>query len=35
VTAIGNVLYVVAGGPEPGLAYSAANEAIDLTDLGR
>jgi hypothetical protein len=31
---LGTVLYVIAGGPEPGLAFSAANEAIDLAGLG-
>jgi hypothetical protein len=31
VVAVGEVVYVLAGGPRPGLHTSAANEAIDLS----
>jgi hypothetical protein len=30
VVAIANTVYVLAGGPQPGLHTSSANEAIDL-----
>jgi non-specific serine/threonine protein kinase len=33
VAAVGNVVHVIAGGPNPGLAFSAANEALDLAPL--
>jgi hypothetical protein len=33
VVAVGNVVYVIAGGPTPGFDFSDANEAIDLTPL--
>ncbi len=32
VVAIGTDVYVVSGGPEPGFAFSGANEVIDLSD---
>lgn len=34
VTAVGDVVYVIAGGPTPGLDVSAIVEAIDLASLG-
>ncbi len=34
VVAVGTMLYVLAGGPEPGLHVSAAAEALDLAPLG-
>jgi hypothetical protein len=33
VVAVGTTIHVVAGGPEPGLAFSDAHEAIDLAPL--
>ena len=33
VAAVGTVLHVIAGGPTPGFAFSAANEALDLAPL--
>ena len=33
IVAVGSVVYVLAGGPEPGLTYSGANEALDLAPL--
>ncbi|MGH2691854.1 MAG: Kelch repeat-containing protein [Actinomycetota bacterium] len=33
VVAIGETLYTLAGGPEPGLTFSSTVEAIDVTDL--
>jgi hypothetical protein len=30
---VGNTIYVLAGGPQPGLTYSDANESIDLSPL--
>jgi hypothetical protein len=33
VVAVGTTIYVLAGGPEPGLTYSDANEALDLESL--
>jgi hypothetical protein len=33
VVAIGTVVFVIAGGPTPGLSVSAANEALDLAPL--
>jgi Ca2+-binding RTX toxin-like protein len=33
VVAIGETLYTLAGGPQPGLAFSGTVEAIDLSDL--
>ena len=35
VVTVGPTLYVLAGGPRPGLTVSAAAEALDLTPLGR
>jgi hypothetical protein len=29
----GTVIHVIAGGPRPGFAFSAANEALDLAPL--
>jgi N-acetylneuraminic acid mutarotase len=33
VVAIGSVIYVLAGGPQPGLTYSDANESLDLAPI--
>jgi len=35
VVAIGETVFTLAGGPQPGLAFSGTVEAIDLTDLAR
>lgn len=33
VAALGTIVYVIAGGPQPGYSFSGANEAIDLSGL--